>query len=121
MFDLPEDRLSLTDRVMLGSASLIQRERVPAATLVYLLHAESSDDRPVASPFTDRVMMIVARPQAFAGRWYVEARDWQRDFQTAFGARYPGIPPSPTAVAVGADGDQTGAVFSARFGDLVFS
>jgi len=121
MFDLPEDRLSLADRVMLGGASLLQRERVPAATLVYLLHAGSADDRPVSSPFTDRVMMMVARPQASAQRWYQEARDWQRDFQTAFGSRYPGPVPAPAAVAVGADGDQTGAVFSARFGDLVFS
>lgn len=121
MFDLPEDRLSFADRVMLAGASLLQRERVPAATLVYLLHAGSDDERPVPSPFTDRVVMMVARRQALAGRWYLEERDWQRDFQNAFGSRYPGPVPSPAAVAVGADGDQTGAVFSARFGDLVFS
>lgn len=121
MFDLPEERLSLADRVVLGGASLLQGERVPAATLVYLLHAGPGDDRPVPSPFTDRVVMRVARAQAAAGQWYQEHRDWQQDFQSAFGSRYPGPTPAPVAVAVGSDGDQTGAVFSARFGDLVFS
>ncbi len=121
MFDLPDDRLSLADRVVLGGASLLQGERVPAATLVYLLHAGPADDRPVPSPFTDRVVMRVARAQAVAGQWYQEERDWQQDFQRAFGSRYPGPTPDPVAIAVGSDGDQTGAVFSARFGDLVFS
>lgn len=121
MFDLPDDRLSLADRVVLGGASLLQGERVPAATLVYLLHAGPGDDRPVPSPFTDRAVMRVARAQAVAGQWYQEERDWQQDFQRAFGSRYPGPTPAPVAVAVGSDGDQTGAVFSARFGDLVFS
>lgn len=121
MFDLPEHRLSLADRVLLGGASLLQGERVPAATLAYLLHAGAGDDRPVPSPFTDRVMMSVARAGAVAGQWYHEERDWQHDFQRAFGSRYPGPTPVPVAVAVGSDGDQTRAVFSARFGDLVFS
>lgn len=121
MFDLPDDRLSLADRVVLGGASLLQGERVPAATLVYLLHAGPADDRLVPSPFTDRVMMRVARARAGVGQWYEEECDWQHDFQRAFGARYPGPTPTPVAVAVGSDGDQTGAVFSARFGDLVFS
>ena len=121
MFDLPDDRLSLADRVVLGGASLLQGERVPAATLVYLLHAGPADERLVPSPFTDRVVMRVARAEAVAGQWYDEECDWQHDFQRAFGSRYPGPTPTPVAVAVGSDGDQTGAVFSARFGDLVFS
>jgi hypothetical protein len=57
--------------------------------------------------------MLVSRAQAQAGRWYQETRDLAADFQAAFGAEYgAGLPPIE-AIAVGADGGQTGARFSA--------
>lgn len=121
MFELPDSRLSLTDRLALAGAALIQGESVPAVSLVYLLHAGTADDRVVMSPFSDRVAMWAARAHAQAGQWYAEERDWKVDFERAFGSRYPGPVPSPVAIAVGADGDQTRASFSARFGDLRFA
>jgi len=120
MFDLPEARLTLADRLALATAGLLQGEPVPAATLVYLLHQGPTTDQPIVSPFTDRVAMWVARGNAQAGRWYEESRNWQQDFQRAFGRRYPGPTPAPVAIAVGADGDQTGASFRALWGDLSF-
>lgn len=120
MFDLPEARLSFADRLALATAGLLQGEPVPAATLVYLLHQGRTTDHPIASPFTDRVVMWVARGDAQAGRWYEESRNWQQDFQRAFGQRYPGPISAPVAIAVGADGDQTGASFRAMWGDLSF-
>ena len=121
MFDLPEARLSFADRLALATAGLVQGEPVPAATLVYLLHQGRTTDQPIASPFTDRVAMWVVRGGAQPNRWYDESRNWQQDFQRAFGQRYPGPVPAPVAIAVGADGDQTGASFRSFWGDLSFS
>ena len=120
MFELPDARLSWSDRLVLGSASLLQGEPVPAATLVYLLHAGDAPSVPIASPFSDRVAMFVARGNALPGRWYAETRNWRQDFERAFGARYPGPVPAPAAVAIGADGDQTGARFTSALGDVIF-
>lgn len=121
MFDLPQSWLSVSDRLALGGASLIQGEPVPAATLVYLLHAGEGQDHVVRSPYSDRVAMIVARAGAKPDRWYLEARDWRLDFERTFGARYPGPIPAPSALAVAADGDQTGARLVSAFGDLEFA
>lgn len=120
MFDLPDSRLSWSDRLVLRSAALLQGEPVPAVTLVYLLHAGDARAEPLLSPFSDRVAMFVARSHARPGLWYGETRLWKQDFERAFGIRYPGAIPMPFAIAVGADGDQTGARFNSAFGDMVF-
>lgn len=120
MFDLPDSRLSWSDRLVLRSAALLQGEPVPAVTLAYLLHAGDARAESVVSPFSDRVAMFVARSHARPGHWYDETRLWKQDFERAFGSRYPGPVPMPFAIAVGADGDQTGARFNSAFGDVTF-
>lgn len=119
MFDYPIERVPVARRWLLRAARAIHDPALPAATLVYLLHDRPVGPGPIDSPYSSRVRMLLPRPQAQAGRWYQESRDLAADFQAAFGAEYgAGLPPIE-AIAVGADGDQTGARFSAWFGDLV--
>jgi hypothetical protein len=119
MFDYPLARVPVAQRWLLRAARVMHDPALPAATLVYLLHDRPVGPGPIDSPYSSRVRMLLPRPQAQAGRWYQESRDLAADFQAAFGAEYgAGLPPIE-AIAVGADGDQTGARFSAWFGDLV--
>jgi len=118
MFDYPLERVPLSQRMALSLAGAFRGEQVPAATICYLLHAGDDPGRPIESPFTSRVRMIVARPAARSGVWYEERRDVRRDFAACFGQEYgPGTAPL-AAVAVGADSDQGGGRFRTWFADL---
>ncbi|MEN9775484.1 MAG: hypothetical protein RL322_2554 [Pseudomonadota bacterium] len=119
LFDYPLDRVPWQQRWLIRAARAIHDSSLPAASLVYLLHDRPHPAAPLVSPYSDRVRMIVARAEARAGVWYAETRDVLADFQSAFGDEYgPGMP-ALRAVAVGADGDQTGARFTSWFGDVI--
>lgn len=122
MFDYPLERLPLGDRWLLRAGRALHDPALPAATLVYLLYDRKASPDPIDSPYTRRVRMIVAREQAQPDRWYEESRDIAKDFRAAFGSEYgQGPTPALTALAVGADGDQTRASFNTWFGDLHLS
>jgi hypothetical protein len=118
MFDYPLERLSAFERLGLRMARLLYDPSLPAATVVYLLHAGHDPASFVTSPYTARVKMRSVTAEPLAGQWSRVCRHVPQDFQAAFGAEFgPGVAPLQ-AIAVGADGDQTSAEFSAEFGDL---
>lgn len=120
MFDYPTDRLGVGDRLGLRIARALHGPSVPAAAICYVWHARAGDTEVFDSPYTSRVRMIVARAGP-AGTWHAEQRDLERDFRLAFGAEYgPGTAPL-AAIAVAADGDQTGARMTTWFGDVELS
>jgi hypothetical protein len=118
MFDYPLSKVPALEGLGLRMARLLHDATLPAATLVYLLHQGADAGSFIPSPYTGRVRMRVASPQAKEGQWLRVCRNVPQDFQAAFGAEFgPGTAPLQ-AIAVGADGDQTSAELTAEFGDL---
>ena len=114
-FDLPNDRLSLGDRLKLGAARALSGADVPAAALCYVWGSAQPVGASGWNPYTDRVRMVVVDSQnAQANRWRSHARDLRRDWADAFGGAMPRV----SGVAVGADTDNTGDEVQAWFGDL---
>lgn len=121
MFDYPLERVPALQRLALRAGRLLYDENLPAATVVYLLHEGPDSGQFVESPYSSRVRMRVASPNARPGEWRQACRSVSDDFQAAFGREYgPGLPPIK-AIAVGADGDQTLSRFTTEVGDLRWS
>ncbi len=120
MFDYPLDRLGLADRIALRLARAVNGPSVPAAAICYVWNATPAPVEVIDSPFTGRVRMIVAR-NGPGGRWHEEQRDVERDFRLAFGAEHGEGRAPLMAIALAADGDQTGARFTTEFGDVDLS
>jgi DUF3047 family protein len=69
------------------------------------------------NPFIATARQIAVRSgPAQPGTWHVEQRDAQADFRTAFGHDVDRV----DAVCVMTDGDQTGALVEAWYGDITF-
>jgi hypothetical protein len=118
MFDYPLEKVPAFDRLGLRMARLLYDASLPAATVVYVLHAGHDPGGFVSSPYTARVKMRSVNAKPSAGQWSRVCRHVPQDFQLAFGAEFgAGVAPLQ-AIAVGADGDQTSAEFSTEFGDL---
>jgi len=118
LFDYPLDKVPVGSRLALGVARAFHDASLPAAAICYLMYQGDDPGEPVDSPYTSRVKMIVARPNARTGAWYPEERDLREDFAACFGREHgPGLPPV-TAVVAGADSDQGGGRFRTWFGDL---
>ena len=114
-FDLPNDRLSLGDRLKLGAARTLSGAELPAAALCYVWGSAQPVGASGWNPYTDRVRMVVVDSQnTHANRWRSHARDLRRDWVDAFGGAMPRV----SGVAVGADTDNTGDQAQAWFGDL---
>lgn len=120
MFDYPLERLGLADRIALRLARALHGPSVPAAAICYVWNATPAPAEVIASPFTGRVRMMVARSGP-PGRWHEERRDLDRDFKLAFGEEHGAGRAALMAIALAADGDQTGAAFSTGFGDIELS
>jgi hypothetical protein len=117
LFDLPLERLRLTDRlkVELGRA-LFDRE-LPAASICYVWDRQLAPGTWLANAYTNRVQVLVLRRGGY-GAWAVESRDLAADFAHAFPHEaQAGLPPL-AAIGVSADGDNTGGSSLAYFGDL---
>jgi len=117
LFDLPLDRLAFADRlkVELGRA-LFERE-LPAASICYVWDRQLPPGTWLANAYTDRVQMLVLRRGGY-GAWAEESRDLAADFARAFPHEARGGLPPLAAIAVSADGDNTGGASLAYFGDL---
>lgn len=117
LFDLPLGRLSLADQLAIRTARLLDGGDVPTAALCYVWGSAQAPGRTAWNPYTSRLRMIVVESgAAFAGQWRQAVRDVARDYREAFGGEVPPV----TAVAVGADTDNTRDSVEARFGDLSF-
>jgi hypothetical protein len=106
-FDMPLEKVPLTDRAKLKMAQFLSQDRLPTATVCYVwAHAE-----PVGAdfdnPFSSRVHYIVLNSgEAQLKTWQSHQRNISADFLKAFGNETNVVPPV-TAIIVGADSDNT--------------
>lgn len=119
-FALPPAALTLWERTRLGLARTLYGDSVPDAALCYVWDNRHPVGTTAWNAYSGQVRMIVLRSGAAGvGEWRSESRDVEADFRAAFGARYPGVAPRVTGVAISADTDQTGEAVTAWFGNLV--
>lgn len=117
-FEVPQERLSLAERVKLRLARWIHGPDVPSAAICYVWDNRHAPGTSAWNPYTDRVRMWVLRSgNARAGEWLAERRDLREDFRVAFGEEWKAHPPL-TGIAAGNDTDQTGEAVTAWFGDF---
>lgn len=117
MFDLPKDQVPLAERALLQLAEARSGQALPTATLCYVWDRTLPRGTVLANAYTRRVRFIVlggGAPQ----RWQAERRDLAADFLRAFGDEARRVP-ALTAIAVGADSDNTGSHSLAHLDALV--
>lgn len=115
LFDYPPDRLGLGDRLKISLARALHGTELPGAAIAYVWGTAQSVDADGPNPYTDRVRMIVVDSgDARAGQWQSVERDLAADFRRLFGESAPAV----SAIAVGADTDNTGGKVTAWFGDI---
>ena len=116
-FDLPAERLSLSDRLRIQALRLLSGADVPTAALCYVWGRAQAVGSSAWNPYTDRVRMIVVDSgDDLPLQWRAHARDVPRDWTEAFGGAVPRV----SGVAVSADTDDTGDSVQAWFGDPRF-
>ncbi len=115
-----ESRLSMINRMKLAAARTFSQQPLPAATLCYVagLFTQSAGEL-VTNPYTDRVKTWVLKPHmASSGVWEQESRPLWSDIQKAYGSELPEGDIKITAIAVGADTDNTHSQSNAFIADL---
>lgn len=118
-FDVPLEALPFAERTRVRIARLLHGPTVPTAAICYVWDNRHAPGTVAWSPYSRRLRMVVVRSGgAQAGQWVPEARDVAADFREAFGAQWSGPLPRITAIAVGADTDQTGEAVTAWFSGL---
>ena len=109
MFDMPLAQIPLWERTLFRFAASRSNQKLPTATLCYVWDATLPHDTLVTNPYTQRVRSIVVRGAgATLAQWTSERRDLGADFLRAFGNEAT-LVPALTAIAVAADGDNTGS------------
>ena len=117
MFDYPLDKLPFLERNKLRLARALFDPNLPAATLCYVWDGKAPVGTLVSSAYTDRVKLIVVESGAArVKRWVEVERNVAADFRAAFGED----PPAVSAIAIATDTDNTGAIATTHFGDIVF-
>jgi hypothetical protein len=121
-FDLPLDKVPFIERQLLRAARGKTTEPVPSATLCYVWDNKLPVGTFIDSPFTRRLRYIVLQSgEGGMGEWHTEKRDLQADFRKAFVDESPDTVPPITAVAVGADADNTKNHTVGQVADIVLS
>ncbi|RVU44442.1 DUF3047 domain-containing protein [Rubrivivax rivuli] len=107
-FDAPLAQVPFGERTLLRIARSRTGQDLPAATLCWVWGGPEAVGSVIDNAYSRRVRYLVLRNAPEAGeRWFDESRDIAADFQRAFGAEIPTLPPL-VAVLVGADADNTG-------------
>lgn len=107
MFDQPMSDIPFFQRTGLALARSVTGQDLPSATLCYVWDQRYKEGTSGANPYTARVRYIVlGGAGAVLGQWVPQKRRVSEDFQRLFGKESPRTPPV-TAVAVGADSDNT--------------
>ena len=117
LFDVPLARLRFVDRLRVELGRSLFDPQLPAASICYVWDRRLPAGTWLANAYTDRVQMLVLRQGGY-GAWQEESRDLAADFARAFPHEARGGTPPLAAVAVSADGDNTGGRSLAWFGDL---
>lgn len=107
MFEQPESEIPFLQRAGLTLARSVTGQDLPNATLCYIWDQRYPPGTAGVNPYTARVRYIVlGGPGAQIGQWSTQRRRVADDFQRLFGKESKTTPPV-TAVAVGADSDNT--------------
>jgi hypothetical protein len=108
MFALPDAQVPFEERLLLRIARARSAEPLPAATLCYVWDAHLSAGTVLPNAYSGRVRYLVVEDGSSPlGRWRTQRRDLGADFLRVFGDESSVVPPL-AALAIGADGDNTG-------------
>jgi hypothetical protein len=116
-FQYDISRLSFLQRSRLRIARALHGADVPAAVLCYVWDRLAPRGTIVASPYTDRVRVVVATsgPRA-VGEWIEVERNLVDDYRAAFGE----APARVDGIALATDTDNTRSQAVSYFGDIAF-
>ncbi len=107
MFDQPLTDIPFFQRAALSLARSATGQNLPSATLCYLWDSRYPAGKQGANPYSARVRYIVLNGiETPVGQWVNQRRKVADDFASLFGTESPVMPPV-TAIAVGADSDNT--------------
>ena len=107
MLDQPLADIAFLQRSVLTLARSVSGQNLPSATLCYLWDSRYPAGTAGANPYSARVRYIVLNgAESATGQWVSQRRRIAEDFALLFGQESPALPPI-TAVAVGADSDNT--------------
>ncbi|MDD2879424.1 MAG: DUF3047 domain-containing protein [Rhodoferax sp.] len=107
MFDQPIADIPIFQRAALNLARTATEQNLPNATLCYLWDSRYPAGSRGANPYTARVRYIVLNgTETPIGQWASQSRHVSEDFALLFGQESQALPPI-TAIAVGADSDNT--------------
>ena len=107
MLDQPLADIPFLQRSVLALARSVSGQNLPSATLCYLWDSRYPAGTRGANPYSARVRYLVLNGSDTAtGQWVSQRRNIAEDFALLFGQESPALPPV-TAVAVGADSDNT--------------
>ncbi|MEH6358262.1 MAG: DUF3047 domain-containing protein [Pseudomonadales bacterium] len=86
--------------------------------LSYIWANQAPANTLLASPYTERSMMIAANSgRSQIGQWVSLSRNVAADYQRAFGTS----PPPVSAIAIMTDGDNTDSLLTSYYGDIYFA
>lgn len=106
-FDLPMAAVPFVERQLLRIARSKTGEALPAATVCYVWDRQLAAGTVLPNPYSRRVRYLVLRSgEGGRGAWHDERRDVAADFLRLFGDEATQAP-AVTAVAFGADADNT--------------
>lgn len=107
MLDQPLADIPLLQRSVLALARSVSGQNLPSATLCYLWDSRYPAGTTGPNPYSARVRyMVLNGAEAASGQWVSQRRNIAADFALLFGQESPILPPV-SAVAVGADSDNT--------------
>jgi hypothetical protein len=107
MFEQPMTDIPFLQRAALGIARTATGEYLPSATLCYLWDVRYPAGTRGPNPYSGRVRyIVVSGSEARLGQWVSQRRRVAEDFALMFGQETKTLP-AITAVAVGADSDNT--------------
>lgn len=116
-FRIPPDQLGFGTRAKLALARSIYGDQVPDAAINYVWDNVHPPETLMNNAYTDRARMIVVRSgEREAGRWVMEQRDVQADFQRAFGSLRGQL----SGLAIAVDTDNTREKARAGFAEFRF-
>lgn len=107
MLNQPLADIPFVQRSVLALARSVSGQNLPSATLCYLWDSRYPAGTRGANPYSARVRyMVLNGVESATGQWINQRRNIAEDFALLFGQESLAMPPI-TAVAVGADSDNT--------------
>ena len=118
LFDMPTDKLSLGERMMLAWGRKAAGTKLPSATLCYVWDTQLPLGASMANAFTQRLRYVVVDSGPPRAGWTTHTVDVAADFAKHFGHEYNKLP-AVLAIAVGGDSDNTQSASLGFVGDLL--